>query len=255
MVSAQECVADAGFAAVRWVFDNELSTCCGGGGEEGAYAICYGVSSGKLGGVAGRRWNDAGRTVAETNGWRAGVALTALAFHPVVSADRKGGARGGGEHSEEVTCAHQVQQVLVECVAEDVVRWVAVDRVVVHKPDLKSTLLQESAEAIFTSVGAGAQDEDARRAGGCGYARAPALARESERRVEPESRAGAVRSCNSWRFLLRRVGAIAADGHVAAYLAAPHRPASRRLVAAVDQPTVACLAGAWHAPDEGSRCA
>ena len=132
MVSAQECVADAGFAAVRWVFDNELSTCCGGGGEEGAYAICYGVSSGKLGGVAGRRWNDAGRTVAETNGWRAGVALTALAFHPVMPADRKGGARGGGEDSKEVTCAHQVQEVLVEGVAENVMRWVAVDRVVVH---------------------------------------------------------------------------------------------------------------------------
>ena len=132
VVSAQEGVADAGVAAVRWVLNNELSTCCGGGGEEGAYAIYYGVSSGELGGVAGRRWNDAGRTVAETNGWRAGVALTALAFHPVMPADRKGGARGGGEDSKEVTCAHQVQEVLVEGVAENVMRWVAVDRVVVH---------------------------------------------------------------------------------------------------------------------------
>ena len=50
-----------------------------------------------------------------------------------------------------------------------------------------------------------------------------------------------------------RVGAVAAGGYVAAYLAAFHRAASRRLVAAHDQPAVACLAGAWHAPDEGSR--
>ena len=132
VVSAQEGVADAGVAAVCRVLNDELSTCCGGGGEDGANAIHNGVCSGELGGVTWRRWDDSSRTVAETHGWRAGVALTALAFHPVMSADRKGGARGGCEDSEEVTCAREVQQVLVEGVAENVMRWVAVYRVVVH---------------------------------------------------------------------------------------------------------------------------
>ena len=132
VVSAQECVADAGVAAVSRVLNNELSTCCGGGGEDGADAIYNGVCSGELGGVAWRRWDDSSRTVAETHGWRAGVALTALALHPVVSADREGGARGGGEDGKEMAYAHQVQQVLEEGVAENVMRRVAVDGVVVH---------------------------------------------------------------------------------------------------------------------------
>jgi hypothetical protein len=46
--------------------------------------------------------------------------------------------------------------VLEEGVAENVMRRVAMDRVVVHQPHLEPTLVQERAEAVFTSIGAGA---------------------------------------------------------------------------------------------------
>ena len=84
----------------------------------------------------------------------------------------------------------------------------------------------------------------------------------SECRVELESRAGAVWSCNP-RYttsrgvttLLQRGGSAQSQRIDTSQPIWPHShcPASRRLVAAVDQPAVACLVGAWHAPNEGSR--
>ena len=51
-----------------------------------------------------------------------------------------------------------------------------------------------------------------------------------------------------------RIGAVAANGYVATHLAAPHCSAPRRLVAAIHQPAVALLAGAWLGLQPFGRC-